>query len=131
MKLMDAAQAHTQAHLTGDLGELVKTDQSFHEVLIRSSHNKALHRVYSILVPQLVDYRRMTLALDGASMRSSSDHMAIVDAIRKSDPHRARDAALAHLATLYREVRHSAGIATGGEVEAEPDADSGVAVPIF
>lgn len=103
--LESAARAHDQAHLETDLPALVGTDQAFHAALVRCSHNEALTKVYDILVPQLADYRRKSLALHGAAERSSKDHLSIVEAVRLRDPEGARAAVLEHLAMLYREVK--------------------------
>ena len=109
------ARAHLRAHLNGDIEALVETDQAFHLAMVASVHNEVLSRVYGILVPQLVDYRRKSLALEGASERSSHDHLRIVDAIKAGDPAQAREAALAHLSSLYREVIDASRVVGGGE----------------
>jgi DNA-binding FadR family transcriptional regulator len=106
-RLEEAARAHLGAHDSGDLEDLVTTDQAFHALLVASSENQALHTVYADLVPQLVDYRRKSLALEGAPRRSGDGHLAIVEAIRQRNPLSARAAALEHLAVLYREVLYS------------------------
>jgi GntR family transcriptional repressor for pyruvate dehydrogenase complex len=107
--LQQAAEAHRQAHADDDLTKLVTTDQDFHQRLISASKNEALSDVYASLVPRLFEYRRKSLALEGASARSSHDHLAIVDAVRQRDPQQAREETLRHLYTLYREVLHASG----------------------
>lgn len=102
--LSEMAEAHGAAGEADDLELLVKTDQAFHEALLACSHNEALQRVYSILVPELVPYRTTSLALTGASTRSASDHRAIVSAIRCRQPAQAQAATLTHLSTLYEEI---------------------------
>jgi GntR family transcriptional repressor for pyruvate dehydrogenase complex len=114
-ELTARARAHLEAHIAGDIERLVDTDQAFHEALVRASQNEALGRVYSSLVPQLVDYRRKSLALEGASMRSSHDHLTIVEAIRARQPEQARGAALAHLSSLYREVIYAGRVRVNGD----------------
>jgi GntR family transcriptional regulator, transcriptional repressor for pyruvate dehydrogenase complex len=99
-----AADAHHSAHLANDLAELVRTDQDFHASLVLASKNEALYDVYGPLVPRLRDYRRKSLALEGAPKRSSHDHHSIVEAIREKDPQAARQSVLKHLTTLYQEV---------------------------
>jgi GntR family transcriptional repressor for pyruvate dehydrogenase complex len=107
--LQEAAAEHHRAHLASDLGLLVTTDQAFHERLLLASDNEVLWNVYGMLVPQLVDYRRKSLALHGAPERSSDDHLAIVEAVRRRDPRHAREAALSHLSSLYRELLAAGG----------------------
>lgn len=117
--LQEAAADHHRAHLDEDLELLVTTDQSFHERLLLASENEVLPNVYGMLVPQLADYRRKSLALHGAPERSSGDHFAIVEAVRRRSPHDAREAALSHLASLYQELLAAGGVEGmdgGGEV---------------
>lgn len=99
-----AAAHHVAAHEADVLPDLVATDQAFHVALVTSSHNDALRHVYDILVPQLIDYRRKSLALAGAAHRSAHDHLAIVAAIRARDSAAAEQAVGKHLDTLYREI---------------------------
>ena len=102
--LEQRAFAHAAAHDQDDLDLLVKTDQDFHEALVAYSKNQVLQRVYSLIVPELVPYRKRSLALAGAAQRSAKDHGAIVTAIKAGHPADSRDAALAHLSTLYEEI---------------------------
>lgn len=103
-ELLARARAHLRAHHDQDIDELVETDQAFHTAMVATTHNEMLIKLYEVLVPQLVDYRRKSLVLEGASERSSHDHLRIVDAIRAGDPSKARKAAMAHLTGLYQEV---------------------------
>jgi GntR family transcriptional repressor for pyruvate dehydrogenase complex len=102
--LSQLAEAHGAASEADDLDLLVRTDQAFHEALLECSHNEALQRVYSIIVPELVPYRSTSLALAGASIRSAHDHRSIVAAIVRREPAQAQAATLAHLSTLYDEI---------------------------
>lgn len=108
------ANAHVEAGNLGDLDHLVESDQRFHQALIAAAHNEALEGMYSLLVNRLVDYRRKSLALDGAPHRSANDHLSICDAIESGDPTVARASVLAHLASLYGEVQE-AGASGDGE----------------
>ena len=119
-ELFKRARAHEDAHLAGDLDRLVSTDQSFHEALIGSSQNHVLTRIYAGLVPQLVEYRKKSLALEGASERSSHDHLVICEAVRNRQPEQAREAALAHLRSLYREVIYTVRTGLDGEAVGVP-----------
>lgn len=115
LELVERARAHEEAHRAGDLDLLVSTDQAFHEALIASSQNHVLAHIYGELVPQLVEYRRKSLALEGASARSSHDHLVICEAVGNRQPVQAREAALAHLRSLYREVLYT--VRTGQDKE--------------
>ncbi len=119
-ELFERAYAHQKAHFDGDIEQLVATDQAFHEALIRSSQNQVLGQFYGSLVPQLVEYRKKSLALDGASERSSHDHIAISEAVRARQPEQAREAALAHLRSLYHEVIYAGRVRLAGDTTGVP-----------
>lgn len=102
--LVHRSGVHEAAHLSGDVSELVDTDQRFHESLIRASHNDVLHQLYAPLVSRLTEFRTHTLSLAGAPERSGRDHNAIVAAIKDKDAGSARRAVVQHLGTLYEEV---------------------------
>jgi GntR family transcriptional repressor for pyruvate dehydrogenase complex len=105
-----SALEHLEAGTNGDLDLLVESDQRFHWALIAAAHNEALERMYSLLVAQLLDYRKKSLALDGAPHRSASDHLDIWASVSSGDPDRARQSVLAHLASLYSEVQEAGGM---------------------
>ncbi|MDI1289233.1 MAG: FadR/GntR family transcriptional regulator [bacterium] len=123
-QLSELAEAHGAASDATDLALLVKTDQAFHEALLACSHNEALQRVYSIIVPELVPYRTTSLALSGASDRSAHDHRSIVSAIRSGQPIAAQSATLAHLSTLYDEILRARDGAALANEEASSLADA-------
>ena len=119
-EMQEAAAEHHRARMASDVELLVATDQAFHERLLLASENEVLRNVYGMLVPQLVDYRRKSLALHGAPERSSHDHFAIVEAVRRRDPHNAREAALSHLTSLYRELLAAGGAEGAGRLDEVP-----------
>ena len=65
-------------------------------------------RLYELLIPELTDFRRKTLALPWAASRSFKGHQAIVEAITGHDSAAARKAMGEHLWVLYQEVHDSA-----------------------
>jgi GntR family transcriptional repressor for pyruvate dehydrogenase complex len=107
--LRAAGTAHLRAERRGSMDELVATDRDFHVALVAAGGNGLLAQLYGMLVPQLSEYRRVSLAIPGAPARSSGGHMAIVDAIAARDPRGARAAVLAHLSVLYGELVEAAG----------------------
>ena len=106
-ELVERAHDHAEAAAEGGLEDLVRTDQAFHEALLKCSKNEALLRVYNVIVPELVPYRTRSLALENAPARSVTDHLAIVEAVRCQQPAQAHTAALKHLSTLYEEIIHA------------------------
>jgi GntR family transcriptional repressor for pyruvate dehydrogenase complex len=95
---------HAAAAKADNLREIVESDQRFHEALIAAAHNRLISRLYGMLVPELTDFRKKTLAVPGVPMRSAAQHAAIVAAVRARDHKAARRAAIDHLWVLYEEV---------------------------
>lgn len=101
--LRRTATEHIEAEETGELDDLVRTDQAFHSALVSASGNQLLVKMYGMLVPQLAEYRARSLAIPGAPDRSGAGHLRVVEAIEQHDPPGARAAILDHLMTLYDE----------------------------
>jgi GntR family transcriptional repressor for pyruvate dehydrogenase complex len=99
---------HGDAGERGDLAAVVSTDEAFHEAIMAAGRNQFLQRMYEVLITELTDFRRKTLALPWAAARSTKGHAAIIEAIRRRDPTAARHAMIDHLWVLYAEVQESA-----------------------
>jgi GntR family transcriptional repressor for pyruvate dehydrogenase complex len=100
--------AHESAADDGDVAALVHTDEAFHDAIMGASGNSLVRRLYDVLIAELTDFRRGTLALPWAPQRSVRGHAAILDAIRRGDTAAARAAMIEHLWVLYTEVGESA-----------------------
>ena len=96
------------ANAAEDTAALVETDQAFHGAIMAASRNRFMQGAYEVLIAELTDFRRKTLALPWASDRSVKGHAAIVRAIRGHVPAAARDAMAEHLWVLYSEIEESA-----------------------
>lgn len=112
-KLRTTATAHIAAEAGGSLDELVETDQAFHSAIVALAGNSLLEKLYEMLVPQIIEYRRVSLAIPGAPKRSGQDHLAVVEAIASGFPIEARNAMLHHLWTLYHEFVDAAQAGKG------------------
>lgn len=97
-------RAHADAGEAGDVTQLVRTDETFHEAIAAAARNQLVSHMYAVLIPELTDFRRKTLALPWAAPRSTKGHAAIVEAIGRHDAVAARRAMLDHLYVLYTEV---------------------------
>lgn len=106
-------RAHAEAGVRTDLPAVIATDEAFHEGIMAAGRNQFLQRLYALLMPELTDFRRKTLALPWAAERSAKGHDAILDGIRRHDPAAARAAMIDHLWVLYAEIHDSA--LAGGE----------------
>jgi GntR family transcriptional regulator, transcriptional repressor for pyruvate dehydrogenase complex len=101
-------RAHLAAADEGDVAALVRTDEAFHDAIMAAGGNPIVRRLYDVLIAELTDFRRGTLALPWAPARSVRGHAAILDAIRRGDAAAARGAMIEHLWVLYTEVGESA-----------------------
>jgi GntR family transcriptional regulator, transcriptional repressor for pyruvate dehydrogenase complex len=99
-----ASREHELAQARSDVTQLIESDQKFHHSLIQASQNEVLREMYGALVPQFAEYRSKNFAIEGSAKRSCRDHARILKSVREGSPARARNAALAHLESLYREV---------------------------
>jgi GntR family transcriptional repressor for pyruvate dehydrogenase complex len=96
------------ANAAEDTAALVSSDQAFHLAIIRAARNRFVQRAYEVLIAELTDFRRKTLALPWAGERSVRGHAAILRAIRGHEPAAARHAMAEHLWVLYSEIEESA-----------------------
>lgn len=121
--LREALAADEALGAEADVGDRVEADQGFHAAIVAASNNPLLDRIYRLLVPELEEFRRKSLAVEDVAGRSQQAHAAIADAIRARDPQRARAALIAHLWTLYEEVASAAGSRARGAKEAYEPGD--------
>lgn len=104
-RLHAASQAHRSA---AEIDALIDTDERFHDALVLAAHNSLINQLYSMLVPGLREFRRMSLAIPASAHRSGTTHDAIANAIASHDPVASRRAAVTHLWTLYSSVGSAA-----------------------
>lgn len=74
--------------------QLVELDNKFHDLIYKASGSKILDHVLSDFHHYVERIRKITLAMPNRAAKSSQEHAAIVDAIRKRDSNLAE--ALAH-----------------------------------
>lgn len=103
---------HREAGRLGDLTLTVSSDQDFHEAVAASAHNPLLEKIHAMLIPELTNFRQMTLAVPRVAERSAIAHQAVVDAIHNRNPVAAREAMTDHLWVIYEDVVAAAS-ATG------------------
>ncbi len=121
--LWEHQRAHLDADRRQDVVGLVESDQAFHNAIFEAADNDTLSRLYGLLIPELTDFRRKTLALPWAASRSTQGHEVIVRAIEGHDSAAARQAMGEHLWVLYTEVHESAsGEHHPARLELEPAA---------
>ncbi len=107
--LEERHRAHEAATEARDVGQMVRTDEAFHEQIFQVAGNQIVSRLYELLTPELTDLRRKTLSLPSAAARSTQGHAAIVEGVRRRDATAARAAMADHFLVLYDEVHDSVG----------------------
>lgn len=100
----EACIEHERAYIAQDLDEMVRTDEVVHSELISICHNNVVTQMYAPIVPRFKDFRRQMMSRSGTGRRSTHDHFQIHAAMVKGDPAAARQAVVAHLWTLYKEI---------------------------
>jgi DNA-binding FadR family transcriptional regulator len=123
--LEDIAKANQQ-HLNAgdDLDELLRTDEAFHEAIVRSSCNALLIETYSRIVEELREWRHQSFSVPGVPLRSAREHNKVVRYLRNGDPGGARAAMNSHLQRLYDslpDIKVEPLDTTQSASEAEPD----------
>src|SRR5579875_1859731 len=81
---------HEAAGGNRDVEGLVESDAAFHGAIVAAARNRFASRLYGVLIAELTDFRRRTLALPWAAERSARGHGAIIAAICERDPRAAR-----------------------------------------
>jgi DNA-binding FadR family transcriptional regulator len=87
-----------------DIDELIRTDEKFHEAVVRASGNELLIATYQVLVPELVEFRRASFSERGMPARSGIEHDTVVTFLKRRDSAGARAAMMSHLLKLYHAV---------------------------
>lgn len=96
---------HEAAAERGDVHAQHRTDEDFHDCLVRAAHNEQMHAMYRMIVPQMSDFRLETLKLERSSQRFVPGHRDIVNGIVARSPRESHNAVARHIAALYRELR--------------------------
>jgi GntR family transcriptional repressor for pyruvate dehydrogenase complex len=91
----------------GDVDELLRTDEAFHEAIFRASHNDLLLATYRMLIPELAEIRRRRFTAHGAPARSGTEHDHVVNFLKRGDSAGARAAMMTHLLGLYHEIQEA------------------------
>ncbi|MGH3881988.1 MAG: FadR/GntR family transcriptional regulator [Pseudonocardiaceae bacterium] len=88
-----------------DVDELVRTDEAFHDAIVRASGNELLLAMYRMLIPELTELRRRRFTGRGAPARSGTEHDNVVNFLKRRDSAGARAAMMTHLLGLYHEIQ--------------------------
>lgn len=121
----DIAKLNQQHHDAGDdQDELLRTDEAFHEAVVRASRNDLLIENYLRIVGEIRDWRHQSFAAPGVATLSAREHSKVVRYLRNGDPGGARAAMNGHLQRLYDslpEIAEEPLDTIHGVADAEPE----------
>ena len=89
--------------------DFIEPDIRFHELIVVAAHNPVMARMMSALNELLLDSRRRTSRIPGASEKAIHFHKLIAMAIRDSAPDTARELMHQHLKDIERDVLRTTG----------------------
>ncbi|MBD2867422.1 FadR/GntR family transcriptional regulator [Paenibacillus arenilitoris] len=84
--------------------DFLKEDLSFHRLIAKASHNEVLVNMIRVISDQLVDSRRLTMALPGMDEKAASFHALIAGAVASRNPQQARELMRLHIQDMIREL---------------------------
>jgi len=84
--------------------DFVRLDIKLHQTIAKASRNELLASLYGGLEPALLKYSLRVIALPGRREHSHAGHARIVDAIVTGRVREAREAAVAHIRDVERDI---------------------------
>lgn len=84
--------------------QMVELDNKFHELVYKASGSKILEHVLTDFHHYVERVRKITLSMPSRASKSSQEHAAIVDAIRKRDGDRAEALANEHIMNTIKNI---------------------------
>ncbi|MCO4273312.1 FadR family transcriptional regulator [Pseudarthrobacter sp. HLT3-5] len=84
--------------------DFVRLDIKLHQTIAKASRNELLATLYGGLEPTLLKYSLRVIALPGRREHSHAGHARIVDAIVTGRVREAREAAVAHIRDVERDI---------------------------
>lgn len=89
----------------GNYEKLYELDSLFHEQLYRASGSRILNHVLSDFHDYVKKVRRMTIASQTRSVKSTEEHRAIFEAISRKDPDQAEELAKQHVKRTVESIQ--------------------------
>lgn len=88
----------------GHHDQMVELDNKFHELIYEASGSKILYHVLSDFHHYVERIRKITLAMPSRATKSSEEHAAILDAIKKRDGALAEELAHEHIMNTIKNI---------------------------
>jgi GntR family transcriptional repressor for pyruvate dehydrogenase complex len=84
--------------------DFIELDAELHRSIVKATKNKLLIRVFESIEPLFLAYSHRVIALEGRRDVAHSGHQRIVDAVVNRRSREARDATVAHLRDVERDI---------------------------
>ena len=99
-RLMELAREMESLYQAGN--DFIESDITFHEEIYRAAHNQILLRMFSSIKDQLLDSRRISSRLEGATEKAIAYHQLIARSIQERKPEVARTLMRQHIEDVER-----------------------------
>jgi len=80
----------------GDLESFHNGNQSFHEILVRTTRDNLLERFHNFLMSQVALFRQLAVSIDEYPSKLFKEHFSIIEALRQGDGEKAEQMVRAH-----------------------------------
>lgn len=102
-RIVEEAQS-IAIHDNNDYAELARLDHSFHMTLAKMSHNTVLIHIMNNLIDLLEESRMQGIKIPGRPVKSVSEHVDIVKAIKEKDIFLAQQFMSKHLESVEKSI---------------------------
>lgn len=99
--LLDMENAISQ----NDHLRVTELDEKFHDIIGNSARNSLLSQMIEDICSVLTEARMAVLGMPGRALRSLNEHWAVYEAIKASDPIKARQAMIQHLKNAIQDIQ--------------------------
>ncbi len=104
-RIQEMAKAYEDSVKTGDLNEIIKCDEKFHESIADAGHNATLVKIVSDLQNLVIRFRYIYYNNPEIISNLIAEHKEILDAIRGGDVEKARKVAGGHIDSLSEFIK--------------------------
>ncbi len=87
-----------------DVVGLAKSDELYHDLIVRATRNKLLVAINETVARCLLEYRTRSFAVRETAGNALAPHQAILDCIRRKDAARGTQVALEHIEISLRDI---------------------------
>ena len=105
--LEENLQKTNRALAIGKTEQMMELDTEFHQIIYRATRSKTLHDICQALSDHTLKFRIACIHLPEVSKRAKEGHTLIYRALQKRSAEHAKDAVIAHMETVERDILSS------------------------